>query len=208
MAQAKLDLQNLPIPQKVQFLRTVVTKATGNPDATGSDPTVAQIAAAADTLETTSLAAENARKTSETATTVQTSAENAADRVITKFAKFAENKTDGDPARLQGLGFAIRAATTTPIGQLTQPQNLVILVGDNDGELDPDWDSVKGTKTYEVQSSHDPITPTSWTGAAMVTKSKATVSGLATGTKYWFRVRAIGSAGPGPWSDPATKVAP
>ena len=42
----------------------------------------------------------------------------------------------------------------------------------------------------------------------MVTKSKATVSGLATGTKYWFRVRAIGAAGPGPWSDPATKVAP
>ncbi|MDB6057013.1 MAG: hypothetical protein JWO95_857 [Verrucomicrobiales bacterium] len=24
----------------------------------------------------------------------------------------------------------------------------------------------------------------------------------------WFRVRAIGGAGPGPWSDPATKMVP
>ena len=44
--------------------------------------------------------------------------------------------------------------------------------------------------------------------AATVTKSKATVTGLTSGTKYWFRVRAIGATGPGPWSDPATKIAP
>lgn len=28
------------------------------------------------------------------------------------------------------------------------------------------------------------------------------------GTKYWFRVAAIGTDGQGPWSDPATKIAP
>ena len=208
MAQVKLDLQNLPIPQKVQFLRTVVTKATGNPDAVGSDPTPAQIAAAADALEAAFLTAENARQTSETATTLQTNAENEADRLITKFAKFAENKTDGDQARLQGLGLAVRASSTTPIGTLAQVKNLAVLVGDNDGELDPDWDAVRGARTYELQRSGDPITATSWTTVATVTKSKATVSGLTSGTKNWFRVRAIGSTGPGPWSDPATKVAP
>ena len=31
--------------------------------------------------------------------------------------------------------------------------------------------------------------------------------GLISGTQYWFRVRAVGAAGPGPWSDPATKRA-
>ena len=208
MAQVNLDLQGKPIPQKVQFLRAVVTQSTGNPNATGSDPTLIQITTAADTLETKALDAKNKRDASETATTQQNTAENEADRLITKFAKFVENKADGDAAKIQSCGLAVRAAASTPIGQLVQAKNLVALAGDNDGELDTDWDSVKGAKTYELQSSHDPITPTSWTAAAMVTKSKATVPGLVTGTKYWFRVRAIGSAGPGPWSDPATKVAP
>jgi hypothetical protein len=33
-------------------------------------------------------------------------------------------------------------------------------------------------------------------------------SGLASGQRVWVRVRAIGAAGPGPWSDPATKIVP
>jgi hypothetical protein len=32
-------------------------------------------------------------------------------------------------------------------------------------------------------------------------------TGLVSGTQYWFRVRAIGAAGPGPCSDLATKRA-
>ena len=32
-------------------------------------------------------------------------------------------------------------------------------------------------------------------------------TGLVRGTQYWFRVRAIGAAGPSAWSDPATKRA-
>jgi hypothetical protein len=35
-----------------------------------------------------------------------------------------------------------------------------------------------------------------------------TVSNLTSGTKYWFKVAGLGSAGQGPWSDPATKIAP
>jgi len=36
---------------------------------------------------------------------------------------------------------------------------------------------------------------------------KGTVTGLTSGTEYWFPVRAIGAADPSPWSDPATKRA-
>jgi len=38
-----------------------------------------------------------------------------------------------------------------------------------------------------------------------LTKSSATLSGLTSGTKYCFRVAAIGAACQGAWSDPATK---
>jgi hypothetical protein len=64
---------------------------------------------------------------------------------------------------------------------------------------------VKGTKSYEVQQSTDAA---NWQHAGVATKSKLTVSGLTTGTKYWFRVRAVGGNATSPWSDPATKVAP
>jgi len=37
--------------------------------------------------------------------------------------------------------------------------------------------------------------------------AKCTVTGLTSGTQYWFQVRAIGAAGPSAWSDPATKRA-
>jgi len=37
--------------------------------------------------------------------------------------------------------------------------------------------------------------------------SSCTVPGLTSGTQYWFQVSAIRAAGPGAWSDPATKRA-
>ncbi|MGZ5529121.1 MAG: hypothetical protein ACXWJB_10655 [Limisphaerales bacterium] len=41
------------------------------------------------------------------------------------------------------------------------------------------------------------------------TQSKYALTGLASGTKLWFRVRAIGgNNAPGAWSDPATKMVP
>ena len=43
---------------------------------------------------------------------------------------------------------------------------------------------------------------------ATPTKSSATLTGLTSGKRDWFRVSANGSPGPGPASDRATKVAP
>ena len=47
-----------------------------------------------------------------------------------------------------------------------------------------------------------------WTNSRVVTKSSATVTGLTAGGRVWFHVAAIGAAGQGPWSDPATKIVP
>ncbi|HEV7473405.1 MAG TPA: fibronectin type III domain-containing protein [Pyrinomonadaceae bacterium] len=42
----------------------------------------------------------------------------------------------------------------------------------------------------------------------MSTKSSFTVTGLTPGTRYWFRVAAVGAGGQSGWSDPASKIAP
>jgi hypothetical protein len=87
--------------------------------------------------------------------------------------------------------------------------NLVVTAGDNDGSLDASWDALRGANSYEIQTSVDPVTPTSWTFKMSATRSSATLAGLTSGAKMWVRVRAIGASNStGPWSDPATKTVP
>jgi len=60
-----------------------------------------------------------------------------------------------------------------------------VTAGDRDGEIDLTWDPIVGTKSYVIEQSPDPITITSWVHAGVFTKSKATIAGLASGTRYW-----------------------
>jgi hypothetical protein len=59
-----------------------------------------------------------------------------------------------------------------------------------------------------MEKSPDPPTPTSFTHAGVCTRSAFTVTGLTSGTRYWFRVAAINANGQSAWSDPAMKIAP
>ncbi len=83
-----------------------------------------------------------------------------------------------------------------------------VTIGNHEGELDLSWDAVSGARSYLIQKRTDPNTPSSWTHAGTSTKSSITISGLTSGTRYWFRVSAVGAAGQSGWSDPATKIAP
>jgi hypothetical protein len=207
MAKVKLALRNLTIPQKVQFIRQVVTAMTGNANFTTPVPTLASITAKANDLETKYNDANASRQTAQQKTTLQETSDTDANSTMTQLASYVENATAGDAAKIQSAGMEIRAEGA-PIGTLPAPLGLIATVGDNDGELDLDWDSVRGATTYLVQRSIDPPTATTWQQVLVVTNSKGTVTGLTSGTKYWFRVAAVGTAGQGPWSDPATRVAP
>lgn len=207
MAKVKLNLKNQTIPQKVQFLQQVVTAMTGNPNFTTPVPDLMAITAAVTDLEIKYNAAQAARQTAQQKTTEQNDSERAADLAVTQLAAYVENASAGDAVKIQSAGMDVRA-DGAPIGPLPAPTDFVATVGDMDGEIDLDWDSVRGATSYVVERSPDPITPTSWQQAIVVTKSKGTVSGLTSGTKYWFRVAAVGAAGQGAWSDPATKIAP
>ena len=114
---------------------------------------------------------------------------------------------NGDEAKILSAGLSVRASKT-PQTVPAQVTNLSLSAGDNEGSLDAHWDPLPNAKSYEVQSSADPFTPTSFTTRDTVTKSSATLTGLTSGTRVWVRVRAINSAGKGPWSDPAVKTVP
>jgi hypothetical protein len=115
--------------------------------------------------------------------------------------------TGGNPDKIESTGFRIRSRPT-PVGTPAKATSLVVAAGPADGTLKAAWKPVRGVKIYEIEASPDPMTPTSWTYKGAVTKSKATVNSFTSGAKIWMRVRGIGAAGPGPWSDPAVKTVP
>ncbi len=65
------------------------------------------------------------------------------------------------------------------------------------------WGGVKHRLMYEVQFRAGNAVSEDWALLINVALNYFTAMGLASGVYYSFRVRAIGAAGPGPWSDVA-----
>jgi hypothetical protein len=192
------------------FAQTHVTAMTGNANFTTPLPAAATVAtalAAYNTALGNFIAAQAAAKL---ATTNKDTARAALETLLTGRGNYVEltAASAADPAAVvESAGFSVRSAKTPP--SIPPPvANLSITAGDNEGELDLHWEPVNGSTHYNVQTSPEPMTATSWTPQADVTKSKAAVFGLTIGTKMWARVRAVGPGGIGAWSDPATKIVP
>lgn len=131
----------------------------------------------------------------------------ALDSVLSQLASYVESIGGNDETILTSAGMDVRS-TQTPAGNLDAPAALAASAGDRDGEIDLVLDKVNRARSYVIEKSPDPPTATSWSHASVATKSQATIEGLTSGTKYWFRVAAVGPNGQSGWSDPATKIAP
>ncbi len=126
------------------------------------------------------------------------------DDLTTQLASYVENVAAGDAAVMELAGFKL-ANPPTPIGQLPPPQDLRGQTASIDGVVNLRWKRVRGTKSYFVECATNPNGP--WNQIDVTSRASATATGLTSGTKYWFRVRAFGTAGFSGWSDPAQKMA-
>ena len=110
---------------------------------------------------------------------------------------------------LLSAGMGVRTGAGSP----TVPPrvaNLAATAADAEGAIDLMWDAtLPATRTvsYTIDMSLTSGTGP-WTHAKTVVKSSATVDNLTSGQRVWFRVAAVGVAGQGAWSDPATKIVP
>lgn len=207
MAKVKLNLRTLSTIEKAAKARQIVTAMTGNPNFATPHPTLAQVTAATDELDAAYSDAQAARQTAMTKTSILREKEDALEGVLRHLAAYIESVGGDDESKILSAGVNLRSANnSTP--SLAPPGSLTATEGDHDGEIDLTWDKVKGAKTYVVERSADPPSPASWSHEAVALKSSATVNGLASGSRYWFRVAAVLSSGQSGWSDPATKIAP
>lgn len=208
MAKAVLGLHQLSITDKIQKIRQIITKLTGNAAFPTPTPALASVTTAVDKLETDYNDAQGKRQTAQAATNIQNQSETAVDKLMAALAGYVDSVAQGDDAKIMSAGLDTKAASVK-LGKPSQAQSLSATAGDMDGEVDLNWQPMKGAASYVVESSTtgNVANPADWKSAWTGTKSKATIDKLTSGTRYWFRVAAIGSAGQGPWSDPATAFA-
>ena len=206
MSQIKLRLNRLSVPDKIQFGRQIVQAMTDNTRFPTPTPPLATLTTASDSLETAYNDAQNARQMAKAKTSMQDDQAAAVDLYLTQLANYVENASDGDKAAIESAGFSIRNPPT-PVGPLPAPTDVQVAPSDHAGTADVKWNNVFGARSYTIERAPD-APELDWGVVGNSTKKEASLNSMASGTKYWFRVAAIGTAGQSAWSDPVPLFAP
>jgi hypothetical protein len=206
MAQVKLNLDRLTRDERLALAQQIHTQMTGNASFPTPSPTLTALDTAITALTTGNSELNVLRQQAKEKTVEVDALDLALSQLLRDLAAYVQNTSAGDEAKILSAGMSVRdpAAPVT----MTQVTGLESSPGDDSGEIDLSWNPVRGASSYEVQSSPDPITASSWGHAGISTKSTLTLTGAPSGQRCWFRVRAVGANGPGAWSDPATKIVP
>jgi hypothetical protein len=145
---------------------------------------------------------------SKTAVAQKEKLKEAAIRMYTQLAHYAENNCNDDMATFLLSGFQAKATIKT----LTPPTTDSIRKiehGPNTGQLVVTLLAVKRAKNYVLRYGVNPAngSPTTWTDLTVTSVRPATtISGLTPGTVYAFQVQALLKSGYTDWSDPVTMM--
>jgi hypothetical protein len=208
MLRVALKYSGLSVEEKLKLAKKIYKMLTGNANFPTPNPTLDDILDLIDEAEKSMTASDEAVDVSIRLKAAMHKNFDALGDGLHKLGNYVETTANGDPLIIESAGFT-PVSKTSPIGKLAQAQNCGISTGDNAGEIDPHCDAVKGAKAYDWQiNTADPVKDDEWKDAITSTKSTCSILNLTSGIRVWIRVAAVGAAGRGPWSDPATKIVP
>ena len=214
-----LRLSERPTNDKIEYSRNIVISMTGNSNFTTPNPSLALVTTAANNTETASIAAIDGGKRK---TAAMHQKEAILDNLLSQLGNYVEATANaaaaagGDAQAVilsSGMDFK-RAKNKAPLPLAPPSLSGVSTV---EGAVNLKWKSVKYARSYIIEISNDitaggiisPTLPESsarafytWTINDVCTKVKFTVGGLTSGTKYAFRIIALGTAGKGTASIP------
>jgi hypothetical protein len=204
-AKVKLNLRQLSVEEKIVFSKQIITSMTANPNFATPVPSLATVTTAITAAETANADLKVARKATVTKASILDDKLADLDSIVTQLAAYVESTAKGDDTKIKSAGMGVKSQGA-PIGIPSAPENL-LAVAATQNEIELNWDKVSGAKSYVVQLTQDLNGNANWSISSVVTKAKVTIKNLESGKKYWFKVAAVGAAGQGPFSDPATTYA-
>ena len=204
MNQVVLALKDLTITELIAEIRRVSQGLTDNAAAfTGVDPTAAELATMADTLEGKTATAAQRAQAAEAATLDRDNTAADARALLTQTATCDVVKALAP--EVCTLVFDLKSA---PVATTSMPKvtSVTVTFGDGTTELDIMWPPIPKSTTFEIQYK----TPNgAWTHAKSTSRSSTTVAGLPAGVLVQIRVRVIGPKEiTGEWSDPIEHLVP
>lgn len=198
MIQLKLELQEKSDAELKEFSLTHINKMNGNAAFPTPVPSTVAFQAIHDAFSAGLTGFDAAQAAAVQATITKDATRANLEIALTQRVKNIEGTPNLTAAQAASTGFALRASAT-PVGDMPKPVNLSVTGGDLSGENDLQWSPVKGRNTYLGEVAASPTGP--WTQFYVGKKSSATATGLTPGALNYFRIRAVGTNGPGPWSD-------
>ncbi len=130
--------------------------------------------------------------------------------VLTARGTYVELASGGDETKILSSGFAVQSPRTVT-SSLPPPQNVTATMGPNPGEIIVSCKSQPKVKVWiiECRLHSDNAVPGPWTSAKTSGRSTTTLTGLTSGQKYAFRLKAMGPNDvESPFSDEAVCMAP
>ncbi len=205
MSKPRLDLKTRTDTDLAAFADKVVRAMTGNPDFPQPPATLAKAADALALYKAGLVDVLVQEKALRGAVALKRQRRRTLERVLTALGAWIEGEAEGDKARIISAGLGVKRGPAR-LGPLSAPGNLVATPSAMEGGIDLTWERVTGARSYLVECKLNSDSA-EWEMVKLVTASKLAVRGLVPGTEYVFRVRAIGAAGPSPWSDIAVRRA-
>lgn len=176
----------------------ILASMTGNANFPTPTPSLGELGTAVGDYESALFAAEAGGKEK---TAAKNAARKALEDALRSLALYVQQKSAGDLTKLLSSGFdAVKQPE--PAGVLPAPQGVTLKQGTLSGTLVLRSRPVPNAASYEAQQSTNIAQESAWEDAGAFTAARMTLEGLTPGTQYWSRMRAIGAAGPGAWSEP------
>ena len=207
MPRIRLNLKNLTVTEKIAKGRQIVTAMTNNPSFPNPIPPLPEVNTALDELSQAFALVQAAKSEVTTRVVSQDNAGAKVDQALTQLAAYVESVAGRDDTVITSAGMETKSSPSSPTLP-SVPQALSASAGEHEGEINLVWKAVTNARSYTIETSQDPATPSSWTHVGIATSASKLIMNLTSGKRYWFRVAAVSAGGQSGWSEQATKVVP
>jgi len=197
MSTAALNFKDLTVPEQVINTRNIINHTRDNIDFPNPVPSLADITASVDLLESNYLKASDKDHQFVTAMNRQEKNHYA---LMMRFVGYVQVESGGDKVKIQGTALDVKRSggKSKRLGAVT---NLRQLKWEKEKEVRMRWNLLKGARSFVSQTSANDRKGWEYTDFAG-TKTTLVIGKLVSESHIWVRIAGINSMGIGAWSNP------